>query len=701
MRAALALICVGSFAIAGAQTTDRFPDSPENHWAFQALSRLKKDGILVGYPDGLYRGARPATRFELAAAVHAAYLNIKASTDAINTQIDTLKQKMDQGGVTKADMDALKAAIQDLTNSKPDYSKDLADLRKLMSEFQPELAALGANIETIKKDLGGLDERVGVLEKRKLPVDIRGTVDSVGMGGFSRDNTFGISVDGRPTGVGRGDNANQPTNLFRDLSLFHEFAVSLTDNMHEDPNFRLTVAAGNMLDDFERPQDTGLGDQSVPVANNPFHEGNETVYLQNASYKFEGKKGRIPFRIEMGRFDHQISSYTYQRPDATPYFTNDRWDNGRWTTDGLIARIGLGAKTLNFFVAKPSIMTPVAGKNSVGVQQMFAGQAGAPFGVGAFRPIGQMTGMMPINTVIGADLRAPFLKNGQLVATYLNLDSDSGGSAPVLAPGLTKAAIPQLFFGTPNVNRVEVLGVSFHALVGGILPLHGSFAQTNLKFDDHPVISHDNQAFELGITKDNKGLGFKAGFRSIGPNFGAPGDWGRLGMWWNPTDVNDFFITPTLPLGSSWEVQVETHYATGQGKGGFANFATDFRSVVIPMSSSDHQANVSVHLNHKLSGNTKLLMGVEDASWHFKGRTDNSLGFPVDVPGGNPKERWYNLGLNMLKGSSNFSVLFQLSDYDAHGVAWFGLPNPGAAFFGQTNPRAKGGLITTQMSSKF
>ena len=101
---ALSAVIVAAIA-APAFAQDNFPDTPANHWAYEAVARLKKDGILSGYPDGLFRGSRPATRFELAAAVHAAYLKLKVSSDGLNSQIDTLKQKMDQGGVTKADLD--------------------------------------------------------------------------------------------------------------------------------------------------------------------------------------------------------------------------------------------------------------------------------------------------------------------------------------------------------------------------------------------------------------------------------------------------------------------------------------------------------------------------------------------------------------------------------------------------------------------
>ena len=63
----LALTAVLSLAVViPAIAQDNFPDVPDNHWAYEALKRMKSEGLLVGYPDGLFRGNRPATRYELA-----------------------------------------------------------------------------------------------------------------------------------------------------------------------------------------------------------------------------------------------------------------------------------------------------------------------------------------------------------------------------------------------------------------------------------------------------------------------------------------------------------------------------------------------------------------------------------------------------------------------------------------------------------
>ena len=47
-----------------------FPDVPENHWAYEAVSRLAGNGIIQGYEDGKYHGERTMTRYEMAEIIY-------------------------------------------------------------------------------------------------------------------------------------------------------------------------------------------------------------------------------------------------------------------------------------------------------------------------------------------------------------------------------------------------------------------------------------------------------------------------------------------------------------------------------------------------------------------------------------------------------------------------------------------------------
>jgi hypothetical protein len=45
-----------------------FSDVPAKHWAYEAVAKLAKAGLIEGYDDGTYRGDKPMNRYEFAIA---------------------------------------------------------------------------------------------------------------------------------------------------------------------------------------------------------------------------------------------------------------------------------------------------------------------------------------------------------------------------------------------------------------------------------------------------------------------------------------------------------------------------------------------------------------------------------------------------------------------------------------------------------
>lgn len=52
-----------------------FPDVPANHWAYNYVKTLADKGLLVGYPDGKFKGNQTMTRYEFAAIIYRALQN--------------------------------------------------------------------------------------------------------------------------------------------------------------------------------------------------------------------------------------------------------------------------------------------------------------------------------------------------------------------------------------------------------------------------------------------------------------------------------------------------------------------------------------------------------------------------------------------------------------------------------------------------
>jgi len=68
MKKNLVLILIVTFvlSIAGTAIAGPFADVPAKHWAYDAVSKLSKAGLVDGYGDGTFRGDRTITRYEMA-----------------------------------------------------------------------------------------------------------------------------------------------------------------------------------------------------------------------------------------------------------------------------------------------------------------------------------------------------------------------------------------------------------------------------------------------------------------------------------------------------------------------------------------------------------------------------------------------------------------------------------------------------------
>jgi len=611
-----AVLCTAVVLPAFAQ--DNFPDVPDNHWAFEALARMKREGLLVGYPDGLFRGGRPASRYELAVAVHATYVNLKNLIDGLQQQIDTIKGTGGGNpGPTMDDFNNLKAAVADLQNQVNTLkSQDLADLRRMADTFEKELSSLGVDVQSMKKDIGDLQDRVSALEKRKLPVDISGDVNFVALSGYSKDHNFGITVDGRPTGVSR-DGTFGPVGGTKDLSIWHEAAITLTGTNDTGPKWSGTFVMGNMFGAPVAAQTPGpgmsggFGNQNRVLPGVAFSDtGNMDIYVQNLSVAFDTSIYGLAFNAEVGRVGYKVNPYLFQRPDNTPYFANDRWDNGEWNFDGVILGFNFGKAKLDVIGGRNSSRNST---NGLGIQNMtagtgtsaFLGAAGGGFGG---RPVGFTSGnLVNVDQSLGAHLSVPLSNRGNLNLAYLWLDSNTTSASPAGA-----------------VNGVSVFGgdVNFNF---GSLAFDGGYGKSNTRFNNHEVNTDDNSAWWGNVGYDANKWGLKVGYRSIDPMYGAPGDWGRIGIWWNPTDIQG--VNGNIWYNLNNDLRLTANGGSYQGRDtGLAGALTK----------DDKVSHYQVGLAYKMATNYDLALGYEEVRWDLTGATSGGSGDPI--------ERWYNVG---------------------------------------------------------
>jgi hypothetical protein len=179
---------------------NQFSDVRPTDWAYQALSNLiERYGCVAGYPDGTYRGGKAMTRYEAAALLNACLDRISEVTD---------------------------------------------ELKRLMKEFEKELAVLRGRVD-------GLEARVGELEANQFSTTtkLNGKATFVlGANSYSGNYRTGFDAaaySGFPVGSKYADEAaatNGATTLNYDIQLNFDTSFTGKDLL------RTRLRAGNFAD---------------------------------------------------------------------------------------------------------------------------------------------------------------------------------------------------------------------------------------------------------------------------------------------------------------------------------------------------------------------------------------------------------------------------------------------------------------------
>ncbi|MDC0309988.1 iron uptake porin, partial [Synechococcus sp. AH-551-J03] len=90
----------------------QFSDVYPTDWAYQALSNLiERYGCVAGYPNGTYRGNRAMTRFEAAALLNACLDRVTEVTDELKRLMKEFEKEL---AILKGRVDGLEASVGEL-----------------------------------------------------------------------------------------------------------------------------------------------------------------------------------------------------------------------------------------------------------------------------------------------------------------------------------------------------------------------------------------------------------------------------------------------------------------------------------------------------------------------------------------------------------------------------------------------------------
>jgi hypothetical protein len=62
----VATIMVATLIMPAFAASMPFADVPKDHWAYDSVAELAASGLIIGYPDGTFKGERQFTRYEMA-----------------------------------------------------------------------------------------------------------------------------------------------------------------------------------------------------------------------------------------------------------------------------------------------------------------------------------------------------------------------------------------------------------------------------------------------------------------------------------------------------------------------------------------------------------------------------------------------------------------------------------------------------------
>ncbi len=304
-------------------------DVSPRDWAFEALRNLvERYQCIAGYPDGTFQGNRAMTRFEFAAGLNACLRRIEALIGTGGTG----------GGVTAADLEAI---------------------RRLTTEFQTELAALGTRVNA-------LEGRVSFLEQRQFSTTtkLRGEVVMQLSQTFNGD--LNVSTSGRNVSLGSNSNvtfgdrvrlnlntALSPTALLRtrlqarNLIPFTNQTRTLNTTLNVEGNNNNAFALSQLLfsDGINIPFVAGarfvvgttgldLDDNNLALNFNPTTDAISNFGSNRPIFNIGGGGGGIGFRGNVGIFNVALGYVANTPNDPSP---GNGLFNGGYAAIGQIA----------------------------------------------------------------------------------------------------------------------------------------------------------------------------------------------------------------------------------------------------------------------------------------------------------------------------------------------------------------------------
>jgi uncharacterized protein (UPF0335 family) len=631
------LISVAGLSLITGLTFAQMRDVPPGHWAYQSIEQLVQLGIIEGYPDGTFRPNRTMTRAEFAQAIARAYRNIDERLRALDRRISEIRPPGDQQVDTSAlerQINELRAQIEELKK----LNEAIQTLQRLAQTFQQELAGLGVDVDTLKRDFASLRARVEALEGKEEKFKMSGdlTFGVYGTHDIDRKNVYTYNR----TTVG--------SNILQTIAVPHELGLTFSGQINDEVTGSATFILGNYLPYVKGSGKSALTDLSA-TATNPYTIGNTDIVIWEAYVKAPIDIFGAKVDVTVGRYPAKITPFTLQRIKPDYYLNFPRYGDGAFRVDGGALGFNFDTFRLNLWAAQVNQRAITTGGAGV-FNQLYVQNHNST----TSRPVDQFAGArLEFDAIRGEDT------NLTVGATYYAAGIGANQNFTFVPAGIVAA----------NIDRVDVFGADIKAKFAGF-NIGVEYAQSDFLRNTNRVLSSDNWALDANLGYNfGPNLGITAGYREVRPYFAAPGAWGRIGYLYNPSDLRGFYAGVNYTASQDLKINLSGAFLEGTGR------------VPSGYTKNDELIQVLAGVDYRLSERLNVSLNYEGVYWK--------------VGGVKPVWNYFTLGVGYNLGENTaLNVLYQIIDTDGKGV--------GGAFSGGPDAnKNRGAVAATTLSVKF
>ncbi|HEY3332278.1 MAG TPA: S-layer homology domain-containing protein [Capsulimonadaceae bacterium] len=656
-----AAVLASTMGVANAQgkASGPFADVPTDHWAYQSVEKLRDAGIVIGYPDGTYGGRRAMTRYEFATAIArllalipppaAPSANLNSNyvqkTDltpyALKSQIPTTT-----GLAKQSDVDALRAEV---TRRLQSNEGAITELRNLVNQFAPELKKLGADVAAANARIDALDKRLVAVEYEQRRVVITGDVNLLVRSDINTKPGKPNPIDKDGYRVGAGSKS-----LFNSPNVYHDILLNISGRVTDSAQAVVRINAGNYLGWLGSATEQSAG-HAVSGAAQPAASTFNIYEAYLATPVSLGPLGGAS--AVLGRQGIQFTPYTLKAVDPDSYSSLPETDSGNVIVDGGKLELGVSSAHITAFAGKAGPIQNFSISANPGATRD-----------GGLRPGSSSTGgstyvQNPIDNIAGARM------------TFGNPDKWTIGATAVLAR-TTLPTVDPVKTGTP-ITTASVYGADFN----GDLPFFGGHALSlDAEFATNPTgngskfgnVNSDkgNEAWKALVGFHLGGLALHGGYREIYTNFNAPGSWGKIGSWTNPTNIRGAEVSGVFGLSDKLSINTEANFYQGR-------YDVAAQS---PLGKDDKLNRANIGVKYGLSSTSTFDLGYEWVQWDLK----NKQGLLAAA--GKPTEQYITIGYGQnLNKNTAVKLLYQVLDYTDKGTGFGGGDSKGGVLVGQAS----------------